>query len=322
MSRIILFVLLLFLFACGDDEAKRDIYTEAPYAELTSRIRKEPTNAELYYLRARLFNKNGLTELAELDTRRAWHLDPKEDYAISMVNFLKEKSIDSTIVFIETALPKLPGSYSLQVELARAHQENGNAEKALEITNSVLNKHPKLVDALQLKAQLVKTQKADLAIATLETAHALVPSDPRIALELAFEYAESNNPKALSLTDSLIRTGTAVDTAFYLKGLYYANTGNATAAIQNYDEAIRNNYRLLDPYRDKAQLLLRQKKYDEARNTVNLGLKVKPTEPEFFFLLAQVDEAEGNKAEAKLNYKKAYELDKTYTEAKEAYDRL
>lgn len=315
--------ILLFLNACGEEEVKRDIYTEPPYGELTEKIKQAPKNAELYYLRADLFNKNSLTELAELDTRRAWHLDPKEHYAISLVNFLKEKNIDSTISFIQTALEKLPDSYSLSVELAKAYQVKGDVGKALEITNGILEQHPNLVDALALKAQLVRDQRSDLAIATLETAHSLVPSDPEIGYDLAFEYAEAKNAKALKLTDSLIKANAPkVEKAFYLKGLYYANTGNTSEAIRNYDEAIRKNYNFLDAYRDKGQMHFNQKNYEAARKTFDLALRVEPEEPEFYYWLAKIGEAEGKKAEAKLNYKRAYELNKSFTEAKEAYDRL
>jgi tetratricopeptide (TPR) repeat protein len=324
MSRIFpFFFIILVLIACGEDEAKRDIYNEAPYAEFTNKIKQNPKNAELYYQRADLFNKNSLRELAELDTRRAWHLDPQEHYAISLANFLKEKNIDSTIAFIQTALKKLPDSYSLNVELAKAYQEKGDVGKALEITNGVLEQHPNLVDALALKSQLIRDEKSDLAISTLEAAYSLVPSDPKIALDLAFEYAEAKNAKALKLTDSLIKANAPqVEKAFYLKGLYYANTGNINEAIKNYDEAIRTNYNLLDAYRDKGQLQFDQKNYAAARKTFELALRVEPEEPQFYYGLAKIDEAEGKKAEAKLNYKKAYELDKSFTEAKEAYDRL
>jgi len=314
---------LLVLAACTEESNPNDIYNKPPYSSLTDSIEQFPKNAELYYRRAELFSRNGEEILAEKDVRQAWGLNPSEKYALSMITFLKKRNLDSAILFTEQASQKLPESIALQVGLARGYQAKGNNAKAMQISEEIVRKHPKQLDALTIQAELLKEQDANLALAKLEAAHSLVPSDPQLAYDLAFEYAEAKNAKALKLTDSLIRAkAPQLEKAFYLRGLYYANTNNIAEAIKNYDETIRQNYNFLDAYRDKGQLHFNQKNYAAARKTFELALRVEPEEPEFYYWLAKIDEAEGKKTEAKLNYKKAYELDKSFTEAKEAYDRL
>lgn len=324
MSRIILFFsTILFLIACGSEETSQNIYDEPPYASLTDSLAQFPKNAELYYKRGVLLYNNQKVDLAATDIRQAWNLNPTEQYALSMVTIMREKHADSAIAFIQKALKKLPNSLALQVGLARGYQAKGETEKAMQVTENIIQQYPGQIDALTLQSELLKNKNANLALAKLETAYSLVPSDPQLAYDLAFEYAEAKNAKAIKLTDSLIKAkAPEVEKAFYLKGLYYANIGNTTESVKNYDEAIRKNYNFLDAYRDKGQVQFNQKNYAAARKTFEVALRVEPEEPEFYYWLAKIDEAEGKKAEAKLNYKKAYELDKSFMQAKEAYDRL
>jgi tetratricopeptide (TPR) repeat protein len=324
MSRIISFLFIsVILIACGSEETQQDIYDQPPYASLTDSIEQFPKNAELYYKRGVLFYNNQDADRAAKDIQHAWELNASEQYALSMVTILREKHADSAIAFIQQALQKIPNSLALQVGLARGYQAKGDTEKALQITDNIIQQYPGQIDALTIQSELLKNKDANLALSKLETAHSLVPSDPQLAYDLAFEYAEVKNEKAVKLTDSLIKAkAPEIEKAFYLRGLYYANTGNTTKAIENYDESIRKNYNFLDAYRDKGQLLFNQKNYTAARKTFELALRVEPEEPEFYYWLAKIDKAEGKKAEAKLNYKRAYELDKSFTEAKQAYDRL
>jgi len=166
-------------------------------------------------------------------------------------------------------------------------------------------------------------KEQDSSLVNLEKAYLLQPSNIQLAYDLGFEYAETGNEQVLSLTDSLIKNNAAeIEKAFYIRGLYYANIRNAEEAIKNYNESIRRNYNFLDAYRDKGQILFEQKQYDAALQNFNLGLKVDAAVPEFYFWIGRIMQAKGNKEEAKLNYQKAYGLDKNFIEAKQAADSL
>jgi tetratricopeptide (TPR) repeat protein len=324
MSRFLyLFLSATVLFACGGKETTQNIYYEPPFVSLTDSIENNPKDADLHYRRGVLFYRDNHQDLALKDIRQAWTLNPDEEYALSITTLLKEKNADSAIQFLQQAIKQLPKSMALKIGLARGYQAKGQTDQALAITNKIIEQNPDQLDALTLKSELVKTSNQSESIAIMEKAYSLVPSDPQIAYDLAFEYAETNNVKTLKLTDSLIKAkAPEPEKAFYIRGLYYANTGNTTEAIKNYDEAIRRNYNFLDAYRDKGQIQLQQKQYDAALKTFELGLKVDASVAEFYYWIAKINEAQNKKAEAKLNYKKAYELDKNMAEAKEGYDRL
>jgi len=174
--------------------------------------------------------------------------------------------------------------------------------------------------------QVTKPEASDSvnqSLSVLEKRYALVPSDPVLAYDLAYAYAEAGNAKVLRLTDSLIKARTPeFEKAYYTKADYFSRINNEKEALKNYDAAIAANLHFLDAQIDKGRLLFHQKQYDAALKTFATGQKISPAEPMFYFWIAKTQEAMGNKADAKTNYQRAYSLDKTLTDAKEAAARL
>lgn len=161
------------------------------------------------------------------------------------------------------------------------------------------------------------------SLAVMEKRHALVPSDPELAYDLAYAYAEAGNAKALRIADSLIKAkAPQIEKAYYSKADYYARLNNVKEAVKNYDNALAANLHFLDAQIDKGRLLFHQKQYNEALKAFAIGQKISPSEPMFYFWIAKTQEAMGNKQDAKTNYERAYALDKTLTEAKQAADKL
>jgi tetratricopeptide (TPR) repeat protein len=323
--RIVFFITLLSIVISCTNEKENDILQQPPYAELTDSIQQFPQNSALYYKRGVMLYQQEQRELAKKDLQYAWQLAPQEDYALSLTTILKQQHTDSAILFLQKATQTLPTSIALQIGLARGYQQKNEYDKALEICNNIIKQFPNQLDALVLKSEILQQQNKNYeAIATLEKAYSFAPFDIDIAHELAYAYAEAKNKKVLALTDTLIKYDQSEKAAiaWYIKGLYFDNTGAKQEAIKNYDQAIRQNYTLLDPYLAKGQALYDLKKWDEAIATFQLGQKVSPTTADFFYWIGKTQEATGKKQEAKQNYERAYQLDKTMTEAREAAQKL
>lgn len=314
------------LFACSNDADQQDaLLAQPPFGSLTDSIRQFPQNSDLYYRRGVLLYQNNQPAFAAQDLRHAWKLQPKEEYALSMTTLLRGKSADSAIVFIESALQKLPNSIALQVGLARGYQNKNQADKALAIAERILRAYPNQLDALILKSELLQAQgKNKEALEAMETAYGFAPTDASLGYELAYQYAEAGNPKALQLTDAFIKADPTetVAQAYYIKGIYYDKTGAKGEAVKSYDAAIRANYNFMDAYRDKGILFYDQKKYSEALKTFQLALTISPATAEFHYWIGKTQQAMDNKEEAKLAYLRAYGLDPSLKEAKEAADKL
>ena len=316
---------LIFVFSCTDAAQPEGLLTKPPYNKLTDSIQLQPQAAGLYYKRGALLYQHEEWAAAKQDLRQAWQLEPTEAHALSMVTVLKRESPDSAIGFIQTALQQLPKSISLQIGLARGYQQKGQWDQAVAICDQVLIPHPNALDALLLKAEILKQQgKNRDALAALEQAHSFAPFDAELSYNLAFEYAEAKDQKIIALTDSLIRADTAGEQAqpYYLKGVYYANTGKAALALDFFNQAIAHDYNFFDAHMDKGVLLYDQKKYAEALPVFERVARITPTYAESYYWAGRCQEALGKKGEAKLNYQRAYGLDKNLTEASAAAAKL
>lgn len=307
----------------GSEEEK--ILSQPPYDRISDSIQDIPTDAGLYYRRGTLLYSNEQINLAKKDLQTAWQLQPREEHALRLTTILRQQNADTAIQFLQDAINKLPESISLKILLAKGYESKNELDKALAICEEIIREHPSQIDALILKSDLLKKQnKSTESLAVLEQAYSFAPGDVDLVHQLAFEYAETKNPTVLKLSDSLIKADVQQRHAepYYFKGLYFENTGRYNEAIKYFDEAIRHDYNFMDAYMDKGQTYFLQKKYADALKTFQLATTVFRTEGLPYYWLGKSYEAMGNKAEAKLNYQRAYGLDNTLTEAKEAADAL
>ena len=318
-------ILTLLLIACSHNDTTDAFLQQPPFRSLTDSIHQQPNNAALYYKRGVLLYENNQLYYAEKDTRKAWDLDHNEKYALGVAQVLDKKNTDSAIAFLQQAVQTLPNSIALKVSLATQLHEKGANDQALAICHQIIQQYPNQIDALLLQAQILRDQHKDAeALATLEKAYTYAPFDAELSYNLAFEYAQRKNAKALGLADSLLKMDTSGTHAepYYFKGLYYENTGNIPAALQYLEEAIQHDYYFIDAYMEKGQILYNQKKYEAALKTFRLAVTVSPTFADAYYWMGKCQEAMGDKTNAKLNYQWAYGLDKTLTDAKQAADKL
>lgn len=321
--------LVLLFVACNSADRSSSPYGELlsnpPYALLTDSIADQPTNDDLYFKRAVLLNKNNLPEPALADFQKAWSIDRQEKYAFGVSNIWLDRKPDSAIAFLQGALKDLPESVLLRMALARAFDARSEYTAALEVCRQILALEPENTDALFLQSQIEeKTGDARNSISSLEKAYSLAPGTWPLALELAYKYAEIKSPRAIALADSLIGKDSLGlhPQLYYIKGVYYSNTGDKGKAISFFDQTISRDHNYLNAYVEKGKVLLGQKKTVDAFRVFTLLNTIKPSFPDGWFWIGVCQEELGQAEDAKLSYQKAYSLDKSFVEAKEAADRL
>ncbi|HEX7903658.1 MAG TPA: tetratricopeptide repeat protein [Chitinophagaceae bacterium] len=329
MSRHILFiVVVLWIAGCNNESESSkfdDILKQPPYSSLSDSIQKQSGNDDLYFRRAVLLNKNSFPEPALADFQKAWALQKKEQYAFAISTILADKKPDSAIVFLTSAIKELPQSILLRISLARSYEAVNKTDDALRITNEILQRNPQQVDVLKMKAGLLGKKGNDAeALTLLEQAYSFTPYDVELNYVLALRYAETKNPKVLSLCDSLIKKDSLHLHAdpYYYKGIYYSNINDKGMAITFFNQAIKTDYYFLNAYIEKGSILYEQKRFTEASDVFNLVMSISPKFADAYYWLAKCQEAMGQKEEAKLNYQRAYGLDKSFTEAKEAAEKI
>jgi tetratricopeptide (TPR) repeat protein len=321
-------IALFFLAACNNSTSSSpfdEILSQQPYAALTDSVKQQPKNDEFYFRRAVLLNKNNLPEPALADFQKAWSLHKNEKYAFAIANLWKDKRPDSAMMFLNAALKELPHSYLLRLTLARTYDALNKSIDALKVCDQLLTTYPNQIEVLLLQSELIE-KRGDVrrSIAPLEKAYSIAPGSIEIGLRLAYKYAEMKDPKVLSLCDTLIKRDSLKLHAdpYYVKGDYYANINDKAKAIQFFNETIRHDYNYLNAYIEKGKILLDQKKITEAYKVFKLSNTISPAFPDAYYYMGKCQEAQGQKQEAKLSYEKAYSLDKSFAEAKEAADKL
>jgi tetratricopeptide (TPR) repeat protein len=232
---------------------------------------------------------------------------------------------DSAISFLKDAVQQFPGSADLKINLAQAYFNKKQTDEALKINEAVLSADPASIDALLQRSDLLEEKKDTAAvIQTLERARAIAGEDKEVVYRLAFQYAQSGNKKVFSLCDSLIRADSAEKHGepYYFKGIYFNTINDKVSAVAQLNDAILNDYTFLDAYMEKGRILYEQKKYTDAVAVYNLALKISNSYADTYLGLARCQEALGQKEAAKLNYLRAWGLDKSLTEAKQAADNI
>ncbi len=308
----------------NDSSPYKQLLSRPPYANLTDSIHQNPSDPDLYYRRGMLLYKNNNNPPALRDLKKAWSLSQKEQYAIGISNILLDKP-DSAVSFLHDALKMLPQSSPLHINLIQAYADGQKPGEALAICDKVIQQHPDQVAVLMMKSDLLEQQNDTAgSIRALEQAYRFAPSNEDLCYNLAFKFAQSKNPKVLALCDSLLGNDTIEKKAepWYFKGIYYSNINNKSKALEHFNKAIQSDYSFLDAYMDKGQVLYDEEKYAEAIGVFQLALKVSATYADAYYWLGKCQEAMGKKEDAKLNYERAYGLDKSLAEAKAAADRL
>lgn len=328
ISAVVFLLFATLIFSCNNNQEQSPyaaILTQAPYDVITDSIQKEPSRDDLYFHRAILLNKNNLPEPALVDFEKAWSLSKQETYAVGISNILLDKNKSEAMGFIQEALKELPQSIFLNLTLIRLYNDNNESDKALAICNSILEQQPDQVNTLLLKAELLqKKNDSKEATNTLENAYHLAPGNLEVAYKLAYQYAENKNDKTIVFVDSLIAADSLKMHAepYYIKGLYYSNINQKAKAIAFFDQTIKTEYNYLNAYIEKGKTLLDLKKNKEALGVFQLANTISPSFPDAYFWIGKCQELNGEKEEAKLSYQKAYSLDKSFTEAKEAAEAI
>ncbi len=319
---------MTIISSCNDNSSASpydEILEQKAFAAITDSIKKDPANDQLRFRRAVLLNTNNFPEPALADFQKAWSLKKEEKYALGISTLLLEKKADSAILFLQEALKEIPRSYLLRLSLARGYTSTNKTKEALAICDEILSQKPDLADVIKLKADLLDKENQTAAATQLwEQAYQLAPFDVELNYILALRYAEGKNPRVLSLCDSLIRADTEGRHAepYYYMGIYYANINEKARALASFDEAIQHDFYFLDGYIEKGSLLYEMKKYEEAIAVFNLALTISPSFADAYYWIAKCQQVMGKKEEARVNYLRAFELDKTMKEAREAVDSL
>ena len=239
-------------------------------------------------------------------------------------------TLQQMLSLVRDSIKSNPENPEYRIRLVTILESAGKYNEALQQVDSLINAPGRfipprlLVNYLAKKAEILEQLKDTLnEIKTLE--EFVRPGEITDAsMRLGYLYAETKNKNTIALCDAMIRNDdTEADPVpHYLKGVYFYNTGDLRESISQFDISIRKDYTFIDAYMEKGRALYHLDKFKEAVDVYDLALKVSPAFADAFYWKARCQEKLGMNDEAKLNYQRAYALDKTLTEARDALDKL
>ncbi|HTN08772.1 MAG TPA: tetratricopeptide repeat protein [Agriterribacter sp.] len=238
----------------------------------------------------------------------------------------KDEGPSVTIAKLQQAVRAKPDSAGLRYLLMDELLKNNRFKEALTQNDTLLG-----IDSsnagLWYRRGAIFLQGGDTVsgITALKKSVQQAPMFAEPLLQLAAVYASQLKPEALTIADKIINLAEeprVASQARFIKGLYYSNINNKAKALEAFDECIKNDYTFLEAYIEKGLLLYDQQSYTEALQVFERAIQVSNTFAEAYYQSGRCQEALGNKAEATLYYQKTLGMDKNFTAAKEALERL
>jgi tetratricopeptide (TPR) repeat protein len=313
------------MIACKDNDSDDSLLLRTPYKGLTDSISRFPDTQELYLQRGLMLSQNNLHELAHLDYKKAFELQPDEQVTLMYVaNLLMVNKVKQAVELLQESIRKYPQNQEFRRRLSDIYIETHDYRKALSEYDAML-----AVDSFDFEtwhnkgAVLLQLNDTSEAIAAYEQSFALQPIQ-YTGLKLADIYVAMKNPRALEICDVILSrdTSTVATDALFMKGVYYTETSQYKKALQVFDSCIRHEWTMIDAHIEKGIIYFQQRQYKDALKTFETAALVSNVNADAYYWQGRCYEAMGEADNAISNYNRAVSLDPSFREAKERARRL
>ncbi|MFM7015061.1 MAG: tetratricopeptide repeat protein [Bacteroidota bacterium] len=296
-------------------------------AEVSTRIGKDPKNADLYNERAKLHLQRKDVGNALLDMDKALSIDTtKADYFLTLADahFAASKVAKSKAA-LEKCLAIEPGNKNAHQKLAELYFYATQYKEALAQIDEVIKIDIGSSQAYFFRGMCYRDMgDTTKAISSFQTAAEQNPKDYNSYLQIAMIYHVKKNKLALQYYDAAIRANSKIADVYYDRGLFYQDV------VADYDKAIQDYTSCLEinPKDLRAHFALGYvhyeflKVYDVAIKHYTDALNIDSNYAEAAYNRGLCYEALGNIAAAAADYNKALAVRKDYQAAKDGLNRV
>lgn len=228
---------------------------------------------------------------AALTRRRAQDGETEAVRSMAAALLLARGDVSGAAEALRTLSAEFPNSVGPKVGLARLMLIQGQPQDAEATLGAVLSREPANLAALttQLLVWVPQRRFADGLRAT-EAAEAAAPDDPRLTAMRADLLLLSGDAKgALAVLEARQRARGAEPELLEVLARAQAAGGDAAGALGTYASVLRRTPADVRARMSQVNLLLRDKKVEEARGALTEALAAAPGQPEFMLPLVTLD---------------------------------
>lgn len=324
---------LAILTACGQGETARldekpnnSGYTSV-FDSLNTLIKTDPSNADLYFERAKAHYVNRDLASALSDIGRSLKLDSsKAEYYLLLADMkLIEKESRASRDALQKAYKIAPNNVDVLLRLGELYMIVNDAEASFKYLNEVLKIDVYNARAYKLKGFNYKflgdTAKA---VSSFQTAVEQDPGDYDSYLQLALIYSTVGHEFALDYYNNALKVRPNSYEALYAKGLFLQSTNQPREAIEVYNEIIKLNPDYFDAWYNIGYVYLELlNQYDSAAIHFEKALETGPRGyKEARYNLGLSFEKAGDLKTAEAHYREALRIDPQYDLAANGLSRI
>jgi tetratricopeptide (TPR) repeat protein len=164
--------------------------------------------------------------------------------------------------------------------------ENLSAQNDTDSSLLLLEKYPDSVDLInQIAVSTLELGDTAKSIQLLSQSLGLKLDQPEVENQLGFLLAAIKSEQSLLIATRMTHSEKAADAArgHYIKGLYFANTGNDNEAINSFDSSIISNFTFTDAYIEKAISLYHTGEINKAIDALSKAMDLDSKNPDVYY---------------------------------------
>ena len=189
--------------------------------------------------------------------------------------------------------------------------ETQSKNRTVDSSLLLLEKYPDSVELINQTAySALKMGDTGKSIQLLSQSLGLKLEQPEVENQLGFLLAAIKSEQSLLIATRMTHSEKALDAAkgHYIKGLYYANTGNDQEAISSFDSSIISNFTFIDAYIEKAISLYHIGSINMAIDALSKAMDLDSKNPDVFYWLGLCMEQKNETKKATAYYQETLRL--------------
>ena len=330
--KYLIFFVLAILFACSSGDDGRLVKNQSdvslnPFDSVNTLIKAEPSDANLYFQRAKLHYAQRDLPASLADVGRALKLDSSNaDYYLLFADLklISKESRESRDALI-TALRFNPNNIDVLIKLGELYMIVQDSDHSFEYLNRALKLDVYNGRAYQIKGfNYMYLGDTANAVSSFETAIEQDPQDYESYMQLGFFYANIQDDLALDYFNNALKVNPTSLEALYAKGLFLQTIEKSREAIGAYRAMLDIRESQTDAWYNQGYVYLEQLAvYDSAAYCFTRALDFGPAVyPNAVYNRGLAHERAQDFPKAEADYRAALEMDPQYDLAAIGLERI